>query len=289
MTERKQMHLQDLFRTGKEVRFELDFEDDPVEIVIWMRKPTAGQQDEALNKARGKQARRKKAYRDKESDEYVSLLSDVESMEDVDELKTQIIRFDEAQLRAQAFNEVLHNEKYAPKDENGELLWGENNTGYLDLLTAIQQRMEEIQRFNSELEEEDQALRIEFETDEELVALQEDRDAFENHVTTRYEDLRQIELDKLKGQKGIQLRNQLLKKMIEAESSLVWYEEYRSWMLYFSCRKPEDKTKPYFDDPAQLMDMPTGVIIYLEDQLNDLDKSGPALKNLPSPLSSSDS
>lgn len=286
----KEMRLQDLFKTGEEVRFELEYEGEPVEILIWLRKPTAGQQEEALAKARGKQARRKLTFRDKDSDEFLAMQSDVESYESISELKDQLLRFESQQLRTQAFNEVLHDENFAPKDEDGENLWGEDNALYLDLLIAIQQRMEEIQQFNKDLVEgDDDELVIKFEEDEALVKLQKDRDEFETHVTDRYDDLNSEKMKSYDGKKSVDLRKLLLKKLIEADTSLIWYEEYRVRMLYFACRSPEDKTKPYFSNPRELLEIPPAILTYLENALDELDRPGEALKNLPSPLLSSDS
>ncbi len=289
MVERKQMHLQDLFKTGVEVRFELDFEDEPVEIVIWMRKPTAGQQDEAMNKARGIQARRKTVYRDKDSYEYLALVGDLEEFNTVGLLKEQIIKFEEQQLRSRAFNEVLHQKEFQPKDEDGKPKWGDDSTEYLDLLGAIQVRMEEISQFNSELEEGDESLKLTFDDDEELSGLQADRDEFENFVTERFEVLKADALKEFSGKKVVELRKILQKKLIETDTSLTWYEEYRKYMLYFSCRNPEDKTEPYFTAPEEVLIMPPNVISFLENQLEDLDSPGNALKNLPSLQDSSDS
>ena len=60
-------------------------------------------------------------------------------------------------------------------------------------------------------------------------------------------------------------------------------------MLYHACRSPEDKTKPYFSTPRELLEIPPAVLTYLENQLDELDRPGEALKNLPSPQPSSGS
>lgn len=282
MVERKTMRLQDLFKTGHEVKFDLEHEGEPVEIIIWMRKPTAGQQDEALAKARGKQARRKRAFKDQEGDAYVAVWSDVESFENVEELKDQLVRFEGQRLRSQAFNEVLHDENFIPKDEDGEPLWDDENSGYLDLLTGIQSRMEEISTFNASLEDGEDKLFKTPEEDEELIELQKEREVFEQFVTDRFEALTAEHMKAYDGKRMTQLKNELIKKLIDADTSLVWYEQYRTWMLYFACRDPEDKTKPYFSEQSALMDIPTAVLTYLEGQLDDMENTGDTLKNLPS-------
>lgn len=289
MPERRQMHLQDLFRTGVEIKFELEFEDEPVEILMWMRKPTAGHQDEAMNKARGIQARRKKMYRDKDSDEYLAMEGDVETFDDVKELREQLLVFEVQRLRSQAFNEVLHDENFIPKDDDGEPIWGEDNTAYLDLLLGINQRIEEISKWNDSLEEGEEELKKDILTDEELLGLQADRDKFEENVTARVETLEKEKLKEWVGKKIPELRKILLKKMIDTNTALTWFEEYRKYMLFFACRDYDNRSKTYFETPDEILGLPPAVLSYLESQLEDLDKPADALKNLPSLQSSSES
>lgn len=277
--ENKRLHLRDLFRTGKEVKFDVETDQGSQEIVLWMRKPTAGQQDEALNKARGQQARRRNLYKDKESDHYMAYWADVEDIEHKDELVEQIFKFEKQKLKQQAFNDVLYNEEYIPRNEDGEPKWGENNQQYLDLLMAIQNRMEEVVNFNEELEEEDKNLWIKFEEDEELQRLEEERESFEQAVDERYEALRAefVNVEKLKTMED--LKKLLMKKLVDSDTSLAWYEEYRKWMLFFASRDPEDRTKSYFSHPDEVLELPAMVLQILEDQLNDLDRGADAIKN----------
>lgn len=287
MAERKPMHLKDLFKTGKEVKLELELDDEEIEIVMWMRKPTASQRDEALNKARGKQARRKALYKDKNSDQYMGLWAEVDNLESREDIIDQLVQFDAQRLQSQAFNEVLHDDEHKPRDEDGELMWGDDNIQYLDLLEGIYNRMDEIRKYNEELEDEDEELIIHFDEDDELVAMKKQRDEFEGYVQARYEVL----LEDFKGQFADQqiseLRDLLLKKLIQTETGMAWYEEYQTRMLYHACRDPKDKGQPYFSSHEDLLDLPPLVLTYLEDQLNELDQGGENLKNLRSPQNSS--
>lgn len=277
--ERKRVHLRDLFKTGKEVKFDIDVGDGEQEVVIWMRKPTAGQQDEALNKARGQQARRRSLYKDKDSDHYMAHWADVESLETKEELVEQLLKFDLHRIKSQAYNEVLYNPELAPKDEDGELQWGEQGQLYLDLLVAIQNRMEEILLFNDQLSEEDQNLAINLQEDDELNRLDEERLAFEQSVDDRVEELsEEFKVEHL-GMAFENLQKLFMKKLVDTDTSLAWYEEYRKWMLFFACKDPDDRTKNYFSNPDEVMSLPGNILQVLEDQLNDLDKTGDTLKN----------
>ena len=289
MVERKQMHLKDLFATGREVVFDFEWEGEDVEIRIWMRKPTTSQQEEALAKARSKQARRKKKLQDHDSDEYVALVGDLEIYETREDVIDQLLHFEKTRLQTQAFNDILHNEEFMPRDENGKPLYGDENVSYLALLTAIEQRMEEIRQFNSDLQEGDESLFKKFDDDEELQLLRADRDEFERYVEERAKDLEAIEKRKWDGKKIGDLRKLLAKKLIETDAGMAWYQEYRSWMLFFSCRDPDDKSKAYFSSPEEIVELPVTVLSHLEGQLDDMNMPGDSLKNLPSPRNSSDS
>lgn len=280
--ERKRVHLRELFRTGKEVKFDVETDEGPQEVLLWIRKPTAGQQDEALNKAKGQQARRRNVYKDKDSDQYLSYWSDIEQMDSKEDLIDNLFKFDRQRFKTQAYNDVLYNEEYIPRDEDGEPKWGEGNQKYLELLVGIQNRMDEILKFNEELEDEDSDLWVKFEEDEELQRLEAERDEFESVVDERFEQLKNgFEVEH--GRKKLEeLRTLLMKRLIDSDASLAWYEEYRKWMLFFACRDYDDRTRTYFSKPDEVLELPGHVLQILEDHLNDLDRSGADIKNLPS-------
>lgn len=283
---KKQAHLQDLFRTGKELKFAVTIDGEESEVSIWVRKPSASQADTAINKARGRQARRRMEYKDHEGDMYLALQDQMEAIESADDLKEHLVQFENQRIRSQAYNDVLYDPKYMPKDENGELVFGEDNSEYLDLLNAIQDRMEEIIKWNDSLSDEDQHLEKRFEDDEELVKLEKQRDVFEDAVDARAEDLKETFLAQYADTRTGELRKILMKRLIESETQISWYEEYRKWMLYYACRMPDDHSKHYFDSPDDIMQLPTAVLSRLEAALNDLEQRGDDLKNSLSPLDS---
>lgn len=276
---KKTARLQDLFKTGKEVTLDFEVDDESFEVKMWMRKPLPAQAEEALTRSRGQQVRRKRLYQDKDSDEYLTLVGDVETIETRDEVIDRILMFDHAKLRQTAYNEVLYNPENSPHDEEGKLIFGEAGQYYLELLDGIGNRMDEIRIFNEGLEEEDEGLSILFEDDEELRKLREKEDIFENAVTDRVEDLTTGKKAEFKGVKLALLHQELTKRLIEGDSNMHWYAEYQKWMLYHSCRVLDDHKKSYFRSPEELAALPGSVLMRLQTELDEFESGQEAVKN----------
>ena len=279
---KKTARLQDLFKTGKEVTLDFEVDDESFEVKMWMRKPLPQQAEEALTRSRGQQVRRKRLYQDKDSDEYLTLVGDVETIETRDEVIDRILMFDHAKVRQTAYNEVLYNPDNSPHDEDGKLIFGEAGQYYLDLLDGIGNRMDEIRIFNEGLEDEDEELVILFEDDEELRKLREKEDIFENAVTARVEDLTAANRAAFKGVKLAGLYKELIKRLIEGDSNMHWYAEYQKWMLFHSCRVLDDHKKSYFRNPEELAALPGSVLMMLQTELDLFESGQDAIKNLPS-------
>lgn len=280
----KKPHLKELFKTGQMVSLDIRNPEDPTEtfpVEIWLRKPMSSFYEEAMVKARAKQARRKVLFKDKDSDEYVAISQRVKE-QTREELTDLLVRFEEQKYRTQAYNEVLYGEE---GEEHPE--WGHGGQRYVDLLAATRQRYEEILRHNQELSEsEDAALFINLEEDEELKRLDAELKIFQDAVTELAEQYLAHERAKYDGVKVDTLREEAINKLIETEVNAVFYQEYRTLMLYYSCRYPEDHRRLYFDDPQEIWDMPDYVRVKLFDALDDLEVKADDLKNSPSPLPS---
>lgn len=278
---KKQAHLSDLLTTGKEVRFEASTIDgDELEVLIWLRKPPAQLHEEAVAKARGAQARRKAVYRDKNSDEYIALMDDMEQFETKEDLLRELMRFEEGDLQSQAYNEVLYDEAFAPRDEEGNLVWGPEGREYIELMAAIAQRMYEIEEFNEKLGMEDREMRKTFEDDEELQRLQGQRESFEDAVAARYDDLYEAKKAELKGQRFEDMRQNLVKRMTDLDSSLAWHEVYRKWLLLFTCRMPDNHKERYFKSFEEIDLLPPFVLQTLVEEMEDLTQGVDSTKNL---------
>jgi hypothetical protein len=280
MMVKKQAHLSDLLKTGKEVVFDAEIDGDEVEIKLWMRKPVSAQHDEAVAKARGALARRKAAYRDKDSDEFVALQEDLDQFDSKDELVEQLLRFEESSLKNQAYNEVLYDEDHAPRDEDGELLWGEQGEEYLQLLNAMAQRMGEIQEYNKSLGEQDSNLAKSFDDDEELVRMDEQRKSFDDAVEARFEELAEVKRLEFKEKTIAVLQKDLKSRYIDLDGNLSWHDTYQKWMLFFTCRLPEDHSKRYFQNIDEIDYLPPFIQQTLINEMDELDQGIDNTKNL---------
>ncbi len=272
-------HLSDLFKTGMEIKFDVEIEGEDAEIIIWMRKPVTAQHQEAMAKARGKQARIRRQFKDHDSDQFVAMEADVDEMEDVDMVIDAILRFESQRLRNTAYNEVLYDKEYAPKDDEGELVWGDDGVDYLALLVGITDRMDEIRDSNEKLSEDDQHLLINLSEDDELIKLSEQQNSFDDVVEERFNVLNEEERQQFVVKKMTELRKIFMKKMIDTETSLGWYEEYRMYMLWFACRMPDDHANHYFHSAADVLQLPPHLLNYLYDQLDILDGNVDSAKN----------
>lgn len=281
--EKKRAHLRDLFQTGKLVTVDFTVDDELFEAEIWMRKPLPAQQEEALNKSRGQQVRRKRLLKDPASDEYLTLAGDVESIDSRDELLDAILIYDKAKLNQIAFNEVLYDPNFAPTNNTGELVYGAEGQAYLELLEAVGNRVDEIMRFNEELEDADSELEISLIDDEELVALRAQEQEFNDAVKARFDELEAQKRAEYKGVKIGSLRTTLAKKIIEGDVNMHWYAEYQKWMLFHACRDPEDHKKSYFRSPEDLAALPGSLLMRLQAELDHLDQGQEAIKNSLSP------
>jgi hypothetical protein len=275
-----QAHLSDLFRTGKLITLKVPAMDNSelMDIEVWVRKPHPTQQDKAMEEARAKQARRLRTLRDKESDVHLALLQEVEDM-DREELLNQLVRYEEAKCRSQAHNEILYS------DDHGSD-WKESGLGYFDLLTAIAQRMGEISILNEAVPKDESEKLIRFDKDPELVDLNEQQRKFENEVKERIDVLLLEHRKVLSAESDGELRELLMKTNMDVEASLVWYQEYRTNLLYYAVRYPDDNKKLYFDNPYEILELPSDILNVLFDAYDQLDKGLEAIKNSPSPLPS---
>lgn len=277
---KKQAHLSDLLKTGKEIRFTGELDDEEVEIVIWLRKPSAAQHEQAVAKARGVQARRRSVYRDKNSDEYLALMDELEQFSEKADLIEQLLRFDESELRTQAYNEVLYDPELAPKNDEGEPYWGEDGQEYLDLLSAMTERMAEIQKFNEDLGDQDADQAISYEDDEELSRLEKQRETFDEQANERFERLAGIKENEYKTKRFADLRQDLFRRLVDLDTSLAWHDQYRKWVLFFTCRMSDNHDQRYFQDIETIEALPPFVYQRLWDEVDSLSQGLDDTKNL---------
>lgn len=272
MSNKQPMKLQDLFKTGDLVTVDLGEEGS---FEIYMRKPTPGQRDEAVSRAKAKQMRVKRLYRDKDGDDYQSILAVVENLSP-EEIAEKLVEFDAADLRQKAYNEVLYGDLGSD--------WSEKGLSYVDLIGGIQARMEEIQKINDEAPSDEE--KIQYHLDEELTGLMQEREKFEAEVKEIADAAVQERIEELSIKSHEELINRFCNRSIELEANMAWFQDYRVNMLYLACRTPEDHDQLYFEDRSQIEELPYYISIRLHDELDRIDRGVGELKNLPSPQSS---
>lgn len=280
-------HLKELFKTGEMLTIPVMDPSDhekTIDVDIWIRKPTSSQHEEALTKGRSASARRRNLYRDKDSDLYVSLVEEVNEYKTKDELVEKLLSYEDANLRQKAYHEVLFVE--TDDDEEEEPRWGRDGRIYVDLLTAVRERYLEIQHYNSELTEDEEHLRIKLETDEELLRLNEEQDEFQREVEERFKKMRSHEAVKLHDKTEIKLREELRKRLMELDIGMTFYQEYKSRLLYFSCRHPEQKDRLYWDSPNDIWEQPQFVQQAIMSAVDAMELGPDEIKNSLSLLSS---
>ena len=277
----KTPHLRDLFVTGMPVNIDLYDPTDPDNtqtINLWMRKPSAQHYEEALGKARGKQGRRRQLYRDPNSDEFLALNEQIAELDTKDRLVEELLAFQKADLQSRAYNEAL----YGDADED-EPRWGKEGADYLDVLAGLRDRHDEIEAHNASLAEEDVTLKIKVEEDEEVLRLNAYLDEFTEMRNERLEKLEARARAVLEAKTMDTLRKELMKEMIDLEVKLVHYQEFKTLMVFFASRYPDDHHKFYFSNADEIWDLPDFVRIQLFDAYDKLEQGADQLKNSPSP------
>ena len=272
---KQQMHLKDLFKTGEMVALEFVDPGDPAEIVsveLWLRKPTAAQQQEAMAKAQAKKARKRRALKDEESDDRVALVEELDEMETREEIIEYLVKYQEPTLRSKAMNDVLYD-----KDVGSD--WGDDGAKYLEVVDAVSQRYQEILAFNDDLAEADKDKRIVADEDEDVLRLSAEQERFETEVEDRLSTYLDEERAKYKGKKLSELRNLLLKERIDVQSGLEWYQEYRTQLLFYALRYPENKKRLYFDSVSDILELPDYVQAKLFAAFDNVERGVDELKN----------
>lgn len=270
----KQQHLTEMFRRGKPVTLKYVDPDtsQPGEVELWLSKPSSQQQDQALKVSKAKQVRRQVEFANQDEAEYLAIWQAVDRMSR-EEVVNALADFHEGELRTQSFNEVLHSEEHGSD-------WSDEGDSYLGLLEAITQRLQEIAAINDDETSE----RVNPEDDEELQRLSVRQEKFQEEVDERFEVLRKGVLVQHKNKRAETVKDELIEKRIEQEVGMVWYQEYRTQMLYYSVRYPDSHDKLYFDSPYDVLELPLPMQMQLFREVDDLDQGIESAKNLLTPL-----
>jgi len=265
-------HLEDLFRKGTNITIA---DDSGVEYLIHVRRPGPNQHNAALEAANGKMAKYTVQYERKEGSSYDGL-SGLVAGYDHERLVDERVAYEESDLRQQAFNEVMYDpkvgSKWQPEDEDED----DGTTGYLGVVSAIGDRMEEIGRHNEEVEPDD---RINIDEDEDLLRLNTLQEKFQAEVAEQFSSIMSVERGRHENKPDAQLRNEIVKRGIDTEAKLHWYEEYQVKLLYYACRDPHETNELYFSDPYSILELPGYIKDKLYNAYQELETGTEQLKN----------
>lgn len=272
-----QPHLRDLFRVGQTATIQVPTDKGVQSVDLWVRNPGPDHQQEAIRKAGVARARMRMAFKDTNSDEYIAMREEVDSLETRQDLEDFLASTDESELREQAYNEILYGEwgsNWSAEEKDGV-----EGLDYLNNLQAMLERRNQL---------EDDPAKPRLDQDPEYERLRLVYEQFQNEVTERVGVLRQAKMLGLQGESDEDLRNRILKVIIDLMCQSAWVDEYNQWMLVYAFRYPEDKKRLYFRDPTDVADLPSSVQAQLLDHFREVSRAGNDLKGSSSPEISSD-
>jgi hypothetical protein len=271
-------HLRELFKEGQDIIVKVFSNGENIEVPVFMRRPSPLDQQEAQRKGRASKARMK--VRLSKGDEYDAVVQEVDEMSKSD-ICDRLMAFARSNFESAAHHEVLY------KDGVGDD-WSADGRDIMTISDAFYDRWNEIQQLNIAREEEELEP-IQVDGDAELLRLQAVIDEFEEQVSLRAEELRADEKSNLMKLGRSELEQQLIKKTIDVEADLEFFQQYQLNMLYHTCRDPEDHSKPYFSSPEEIMEYPQMVRTQLQTAYDTQELGVDNLKNWLSLLNSSDS
>lgn len=238
----KRRRLSDLYVTGKEVVINDDSETDP--IVIYLQKLNPLENEGALRKAGASRARVMAWSKNQESEEYLSVRSEVLDIDSVDTLIEYLIQEDLANRYASAEAELAAQDEWKTDDYYQGLqdAW---NGGLAEAWAADPEDPEskrvydELTRFN------------------DIVTK-----SVEGEAEGLRKDWRNIHED--------DLRDEVTKKFVKMRADMEWLREFRKQELYFATREPENHKKLYFESRQELDTLAPEVAKRLMDEYESL-------------------
>jgi hypothetical protein len=267
-------HLAELFGTGKEVP--IIIEGKP-EIVVWMQRPDAAEQELAVKTARAKRATRYHELTASESPERLAVVQEAELM-DKPALVQAMLEKDQRNYETQALNDVLFSTDYGSD-------WGKEGETWTDLLDAIQIRLKEIDERNKELQAADvEEGIIDPQTDPDIVRLSAVQEKFEGETRSRRDELLEEARETIALKPIDRLRQDLITHRIELESDLEWFTTFKYEQLYFSVRYLDNQDQYYFKSPNQIKGLPRPIQDLLFEEFQAIDMDVGELKNSLTPL-----
>lgn len=284
----KQPHLADMFTTGE--LYTVVYPEFP-EVDVWITRPTSQQNQLAQKQARIARARRIQELTEG-TDESVALELQVNEMTK-EEVVEALVSRERRTFEQQAYNEILYAEpgkslgddEEEPETQYGKY-WGPEGSQYVDLLDAQIARMDEIKQHNIEQEAGGGNDIINPISDEEMLRLHQVSAVFEKQTLDRVNELVANKTSELSRKPIDKLRRELHKSLVDAECDMLWFETYKTHMLYYAVRYPDSRHKLYFQNVDQISDLPQAIQSQLFSKYDDVDMGAQQTKNLLTPLSS---
>jgi hypothetical protein len=146
--------------------------------------------------------------------------------------------------------------------------------------------MGELLEHNEALEEGQEEEIIELGTDEELVRIMDLIEQFEEEKKERQEAIADLKLEELMRSKESELRKEFKKRWVDIEAGLAYYQEYRLWMLYYAIRDIDNHATLYFQDPNDVLELPSTVQAQFFSAYEAIDMGVEDIKNWLSLLNS---
>lgn len=255
-------NLADLYTLGKEVKINDDGGGEPV--VVWMSKLRTFQAEKALKKANAARAIRFSITKDKESDDYLSIVS---LSHDIDrEQMVKDVAGKDLVAKYQALEAQLGAEDEWAKDDYLQGLkdaWTGREGPNLSFRWAEDEDDPEAKRVHDELEK------------------------FANELQKRYDSDEKIILDSYDSIPEDKLREQWVADRIEWDANDAWFREFKLQELFYSIRDPQDHKKYYFGSRDEIDELAQEVLLVLISEYNALAVDVQEGKDSPSIQSSS--
>lgn len=208
--------LMDLFRRGEDIELN-DGSGDPVKVHI--TKLTTGDRDEVVRKANAARSRMRAALRDTTSDEYLSVLDEVEIVD----RETQTDAIVAYRLRGARF---AIERQVAANDE-----WSED--GYLDGLQAAWENG--LSDVFATMPDNPEARRV-----------YEELKRFDEEVEQFFQGRLRDERASIEILDDAAFKTKAIERATEEAANTVWIAEFLRWKVYFCTRRVDDRAKRYF-------------------------------------------
>lgn len=259
----KRRKLSDLYQRGKLVVFDdgTEIPEDEEAAAVYIKKLNSIESEKALRMANAEKAKIMAASRDPQSEIYLSTMNDIDTKGGREDWIRDLAEDKAGRLLPQIEDELGAEEEWSKNDYLQGLMDSWENGLRDQHVTEPDEDSErvwaEIQRFNNLVQN-----RFEGELER-----------FKKDFDTKTDD---------------QLRDLLIKQLIDRRADFSWLREYRRAELLFAVRDPEEHAKPYFASMEDLNEISNEIFIRLVQEYQLLNVDILEGKGLPQTAASSE-